>query len=132
MVRCKKHRSLSQLACNAEMADACAGCKLKAKGFSPPFDKYPLRNKDHRFEWTRAQFSMWAEDLARANGYRVRFDGIGGGAWDEEKRPGDRFHGPGPRSQVAIFERPAGDLPLPASDLQGQPAATDIVWSSVS
>ena len=62
--------------------------------------------QDHRFEWTRAEFRAWAEGLAAEHGYSVRFDGVGGGAWDEERQPGAPCHGPGPSSQVAIFERP--------------------------
>ena len=106
----------------------CAGCKLKA-GPAPPIEKYTLRNKDHRFEWTRAEFRSWAEGLAGETGYQVRFDGIGGGAWDEARRPGDQFHGPGPRSQVAIFERPRDEHMVFA---QTEPAApNNVVWSSV-
>ncbi|MCE1246860.1 MAG: 3' terminal RNA ribose 2'-O-methyltransferase Hen1 [Firmicutes bacterium] len=36
-----------------------------------------LRHKDHRFEWTRAQFREWAEKTAAAYGYTVEFSGIG-------------------------------------------------------
>jgi 3' terminal RNA ribose 2'-O-methyltransferase Hen1 len=36
-----------------------------------------LRHKDHRFEWTRAQFESWANGVAERFGYLVRFLGIG-------------------------------------------------------
>lgn len=36
-----------------------------------------LRHKDHRFEWTRAQFQAWAGDVAERNGYGVRFLPVG-------------------------------------------------------
>ncbi len=36
-----------------------------------------LRHPDHRFEWTRAEFTAWAEGVAARNAYAVRFAGIG-------------------------------------------------------
>lgn len=36
-----------------------------------------LRHKDHRFEWTRAEFQAWAESVATRFGYSVTFDSIG-------------------------------------------------------
>ena len=36
-----------------------------------------FRHPDHRFEWSRQDFEHWAESLARAHGYEVRFEGIG-------------------------------------------------------
>lgn len=36
-----------------------------------------LRHRDHRFEWTRAEFQSWAEDVATRFGYRVEFYPIG-------------------------------------------------------
>jgi 3' terminal RNA ribose 2'-O-methyltransferase Hen1 len=36
-----------------------------------------LRHRDHRFEWTRAEFRAWAERVAAAHGYRVRLLPIG-------------------------------------------------------
>ncbi|MFC4531890.1 3' terminal RNA ribose 2'-O-methyltransferase Hen1 [Sphaerisporangium dianthi] len=30
-----------------------------------------MRHPDHRFEWTRAQFAAWAQDVCREYGYRV-------------------------------------------------------------
>lgn len=36
-----------------------------------------FRHRDHRFEWTRAQFRAWAERIAAAHGYTVAFQGIG-------------------------------------------------------
>lgn len=53
-----------------------------------------FRHKDHRFEWTRAQFSEWARKIAEAYGYAVRFLPVG--PEDEEV---------GAPTQMAIFER---------------------------
>jgi SAM-dependent methyltransferase len=39
-----------------------------------------LRHSDHRFEWTRAQFSEWAAGVAERHGYTVAVDGVGDGA----------------------------------------------------
>ncbi len=36
-----------------------------------------FRHRDHRFEWTRAEFQAWAEAVAGRFGYRVRFLPIG-------------------------------------------------------
>jgi 3' terminal RNA ribose 2'-O-methyltransferase Hen1 len=36
-----------------------------------------FRHKDHRFEWTRAQFESWAGRVAAASGYSVRFAPVG-------------------------------------------------------
>jgi 3' terminal RNA ribose 2'-O-methyltransferase Hen1 len=36
-----------------------------------------FRHRDHRFEWTRAQFHEWADQTAQRFGYRVRFLSIG-------------------------------------------------------
>jgi len=51
-----------------------------------------FRHRDHRFEWTRAEFQDWANRAAGAHGYQVRFLPIGGD--DPEV---------GPPSQLAIF-----------------------------
>lgn len=36
-----------------------------------------LRHKDHRFEWTRAEFGTWAKAVANRFGYTVRFLPVG-------------------------------------------------------
>jgi 3' terminal RNA ribose 2'-O-methyltransferase Hen1 len=36
-----------------------------------------FRHRDHRFEWTRSEFSRWADDVAARHGYAVRYFGIG-------------------------------------------------------
>ena len=53
-----------------------------------------FRHRDHRFEWTRAEFQQWAEDAAGRRGYAVRFRGIG---------PGHEAHGC--PTQMAVFKR---------------------------
>jgi 3' terminal RNA ribose 2'-O-methyltransferase Hen1 len=53
-----------------------------------------MRHPDHRFEWTRAEFRHWAESVALAHGYAVRFEGIGS---EETTR--------GHPTQVAVFTR---------------------------
>jgi 3' terminal RNA ribose 2'-O-methyltransferase Hen1 len=57
-----------------------------------PADRF--RHHDHRFEWTRAEFRHWAESVAEARGYAVRFEGIG---------IEDATHGH--PTQVAVFTR---------------------------
>jgi 3' terminal RNA ribose 2'-O-methyltransferase Hen1 len=36
-----------------------------------------LRHPDHRFEWTRGEFQVWANRVAGKFGYRVTFCGVG-------------------------------------------------------
>ena len=52
------------------------------------------RHRDHRFEWTRAQFRQWVDAVADRNGYVARFLPVG--IDDPEV---------GPPTQMAIFER---------------------------
>jgi 3' terminal RNA ribose 2'-O-methyltransferase Hen1 len=53
-----------------------------------------FRHKDHRFEWSRHEFSGWAERVAARFGYTVRFVAVG---------PDDpKF---GPPTQMGVFSR---------------------------
>jgi 3' terminal RNA ribose 2'-O-methyltransferase Hen1 len=52
------------------------------------------RHADHRFEWTRAQFEVWARSRAERFGYTVQFEPIGGS---------DPLVGP--PTQMGIFHR---------------------------
>jgi 3' terminal RNA ribose 2'-O-methyltransferase Hen1 len=36
-----------------------------------------MRHRDHRFEWTRAEFEAWAQQMAQSYGYSVVFKTIG-------------------------------------------------------
>jgi 3' terminal RNA ribose 2'-O-methyltransferase Hen1 len=56
-----------------------------------------LRHSDHRFEWTRGEFTNWAESMSGRFGYEVRFEPIG--PVDEQQ---------GAPSQMAIFSLPTG------------------------
>jgi 3' terminal RNA ribose 2'-O-methyltransferase Hen1 len=49
--------------------------EYNAKFETLPADK--LRHKDHRFEWTRAEFQLWANTMGERFGYSVRFVPIG-------------------------------------------------------
>ncbi|HVF71398.1 MAG TPA: 3' terminal RNA ribose 2'-O-methyltransferase Hen1 [Chthoniobacterales bacterium] len=53
-----------------------------------------FRHGDHRFEWTRAQFTEWATSVAGRFGYTVRFGSVG---------PEDGILGP--PTQMGIFTR---------------------------
>jgi 3' terminal RNA ribose 2'-O-methyltransferase Hen1 len=64
--------------------------------YNAKFERLPagqLRHRDHRFEWTREEFQAWANRVAEAFGYRVRFLAIG--PEDEQL---------GPPTQMAVFE----------------------------
>ena len=62
-----------------------------------------LRHRDHRFEWTRAEFAAWARRVADAHGYDVRLLAVG--TDDLEV---------GPPTQMGVFTRtgttPVGDV----------------------
>jgi hypothetical protein len=53
-----------------------------------------MRHRDHRFEWTRAEFHSWAQRAADAYGYAVRYLPVG--TDDPEV---------GPPTQMAIFSK---------------------------
>jgi hypothetical protein len=55
-----------------------------------------MRHGDHRFEWTRAQFRGWAENVARTYRYQVRFLPVG------HEHPEA-----GPPTQLAVFTQAA-------------------------
>jgi len=53
-----------------------------------------LRHRDHRFEWTRAEFEHWAAGVASHHGYHFDLSGIGP---EDEQR--------GSPTQMAVFRR---------------------------
>jgi len=65
------------------------------------FDTLPagaMRHRDHRFEWTRAEFAAWAERAANAYHYHVEFRPVGPEHPDA-----------GPPTQLAVFDRQPTD-----------------------
>jgi hypothetical protein len=54
-----------------------------------------MRHRDHRFEWTRAQFAGWAEAVGVRYRYGVRYVPVG---------PDDPEVGP--PTQLAVFSKP--------------------------
>lgn len=72
-----------------------------------------MRHPDHRFEWTRTEFSDWARQVARRNGYDVRLDGIGVGTAPTATGADGGAGGPtitvddtlGDPTQMAVFTR---------------------------
>jgi 3' terminal RNA ribose 2'-O-methyltransferase Hen1 len=67
--------------------------------YNPQFATLPagaMRHRDHRFEWTRAQFRSWAENAADTHGYQVSFRPVGAEHPDA-----------GPPTQLAVFTRQA-------------------------
>jgi 3' terminal RNA ribose 2'-O-methyltransferase Hen1 len=53
-----------------------------------------FRHRDHRFEWTRAEFEAWSAEVAARRGYAVRFLPVG---------PNDPATGP--PTQMGVFRR---------------------------
>jgi len=47
------------------------------KEYNAIYDLDEMRHKDHRFEWTRAEFEEWGKAVAERHGYKVAFEGIG-------------------------------------------------------
>jgi 3' terminal RNA ribose 2'-O-methyltransferase Hen1 len=66
-----------------------------------------FRHPDHRFEWTRAEFSAWAHRIATRFGYTVAFQPIG--EPDPER---------GPPTQMAIFTRSTDPATPPEPNAQ--------------
>jgi len=65
--------------------------------YNPHFPTLPegaMRHRDHRFEWTRAQFRGWAESVAAAHHYQVGFRPVGPEHPDA-----------GPPTQLAVFRK---------------------------
>jgi len=60
----------------------------------PTLEPGAPRHRDHRFEWTRAEFRAWAERVAGTYTYQVSFLPVG------PEHPQD-----GPPTQLAVFER---------------------------
>ncbi|HTJ69355.1 MAG TPA: 3' terminal RNA ribose 2'-O-methyltransferase Hen1 [Actinospica sp.] len=56
-----------------------------------------MRHRDHRFEWTRAEFAAWAEAVAGRRGYAVEYRPVGD--VDPEL---------GPATQLAVFTEITG------------------------
>jgi 3' terminal RNA ribose 2'-O-methyltransferase Hen1 len=65
--------------------------------YNAKFESLPagkMRHRDHRFEWTRAEFERWAHVTAERYGYAVRFVPIG-----------DVDAALGPPTQMGVFSR---------------------------
>jgi len=65
--------------------------------YNPHFETLPagaLRHRDHRFEWTRAEFNLWAERVGASYGYQASFLPVG------PEDPAD-----GPPTQLAVFTK---------------------------
>ncbi|MBM7804951.1 3' terminal RNA ribose 2'-O-methyltransferase Hen1 [Geodermatophilus bullaregiensis] len=58
-----------------------------------------FRHRDHRFEWTRAEFAAWASAVGERYGYTVRLLGVG----DDDPEVGRP-------SQMAVFTRGAAEV----------------------
>ncbi len=58
-----------------------------------------FRHRDHRFEWTRAEFAAWAAAVGERHGYAVRLLGVG----DDDPEVGSP-------SQLAVFTRGAAEV----------------------
>lgn len=64
-----------------------------------------MRHRDHRFEWTRAEFAAWAARVCASYGYRVEYRPVG--EVDEEV---------GPSTQMAVFTQGMVDATAEATE----------------
>lgn len=97
-----EHLDLSRLAAFERMLFECArpatvvmttpNAEYNAK--FPTLHAGTFRHKDHRFEWSRAEFQAWAQRVAAQSGYSVRFLPVG----PEDPEPGAP-------SQMGVFSR---------------------------
>lgn len=85
-------RVLFECARPAHIVLTTPNCEYNVKWENLPAGQ--LRHRDHRFEWTRAEFQAWATRLGGQFGYQFRFLPIG---------PEDPAAGP--PTQMAIFSR---------------------------
>lgn len=67
-----------------------------------------FRHKDHKFEWTKAQFQKWASDVAYQHNYTVVFTGLGAGPPGTEEK--------GFCTQIALFMKKASSTDVKISD----------------
>jgi small RNA 2'-O-methyltransferase len=68
-----------ELAVFGEYRPGCLFMTTPNREYNPLFDLEPgeFREEDHKFEWDRAKFQLWARGVASRNRYDVRFGGIG-------------------------------------------------------
>ncbi|HET9172003.1 MAG TPA: 3' terminal RNA ribose 2'-O-methyltransferase Hen1 [Actinospica sp.] len=79
-----------------------------------------MRHRDHRFEWTRAEFAAWAEAVAARRGYAVEYRSVGD--VDPEL---------GPATQMAVFTEITG--PTSAQDApRGGTAAVEATMATMA
>ncbi|KAJ2831142.1 hypothetical protein GGI24_001668 [Coemansia furcata] len=64
-----------------------------------------FRDADHKFEWTRAEFTQWAQSAAEYYGYKVELRGIG----MTMQNAAEGFVSCGGCSQMALFVRQSED-----------------------
>ena len=69
-----------------------------------PFGQF--RHADHKFEFTRYQFNLWAQQIALNYNYLVEFNGVGEAPANEQHR------NVGTCTQIAIFYRREPNLEL--------------------
>ena len=93
--------------------------------FAPPcdmskIDRSKFRHYDHKFEWTRQEFTEWAQLVSNNFGYDFVMDGVG-------TLPGSEQFGP--CTQIAIFHRRSPErLPKVESDM----ACFDLLLNKLS
>jgi 3' terminal RNA ribose 2'-O-methyltransferase Hen1 len=85
-------RVLFEAAQPATIALTTPNAEYNVKWPSLPAGQF--RHQDHRFEWTRAEFQNWANDVASRFGYAVSYRSVG-----------EQDSTVGPPTQMAVFVR---------------------------
>ena len=85
MVAVIEHLDLARLTAFERVLFECTSPKTVIittpnQEYNVKFDNLPagkLRHSDHRFEWTRAEFQQWGNNISEKFGYSVQFIPIG-------------------------------------------------------
>ncbi|XP_062857285.1 small RNA 2'-O-methyltransferase [Trichomycterus rosablanca] len=82
-----------------------------------------FRHKDHKFEWTRAEFQTWALRVCMQYGYSVEFTGVGEAPGQDEDV--------GFCSQIGVFHRDTGYLNTQGNSPELEPAVYRLLYKVV-
>ncbi|XP_026179424.1 small RNA 2'-O-methyltransferase [Mastacembelus armatus] len=103
-----EHLTLADVECFSEvvfgyMTPVAAIVSTPNSEFNPLFPGLAsgFRHRDHKFEWTRAEFRSWALKVCLKFGYEVEFSGVG-------EAPSGQQEQVGFCSQIGVFHRLGG------------------------
>ena len=71
------HRALEEEAVAPLLTNESTDGCVRSPSFDSHYDPSSVRDPDHRFEWSAAEFEAWAQNLADTWGYGVEFRSVG-------------------------------------------------------